>query len=226
MKKKWNYISIAVIAILFMSCATLNEIVGKIRSEIDEINANAQTGEVKQPTCDGTRIDSTSLKDLFANSPFDRSIKEQYPRVAITVKESPSFHSEMTFNTVKYEGFYKLKATIWYSKTKSEVIEDFIFCFPDDVVYNIPLSDFSNWALWIYLGDDCTGSDRTEGPGIPKDRIPSDLKHRKYFGSTSIDVGTYDGLMVCSLLYKMGFDWGQSGDGRVWITQFLPALEE
>ena len=176
-------------------------------------------------------IEKTGLYNVFKDKPFEDTEASSYLRVALTVLKSPVYHADILplggSNPIYETGCFTLSATIWHSKSKKEVIERFDFCTPGDGVYGVPFSNVSLWAIRpIILGileESSTGLRRTTGPGAPTKSIPTDPRSQKYFKSSNISVNQYDGFMLASILYKMGFDWSELSDRRVWIVEFSDA---
>ena len=176
-------------------------------------------------------IEKTILNNLYDGKPFEDTEGSSYPRVALTVLKSPLFHSDLlptTGSGLGYDnGCFTLSATVWYGKDKKAVVDRFDFCTPSDGAYGVPLSGLGTWVITQPiigpLAETSTGAKRTDGPGVPKSSVPNSPKYQKYYRSTWIEPRQYDGFMFASVLYKMGFDWSNHNDKRVWIVKFSDA---
>ncbi len=233
---------VCVISLLVSACATdsngnksslmgMDGISSAIANGVDSIKSF--DAKMSGTTRNEFPIEKTALFNVFDGKPFDNTEESSYPRVALTVLKSPAFHSTMLpmggSDTTYDAGCFSLSATIWHSRTRKEVVDRFDFCTPDDGVYEVPLGGVSQWAIRpIIMGvleDSSTGLRRTTGPGAPTNAVPTDPKAQKYLRSSSISPRQYDGFMFASILYKMGFDWSQLNDRRVWIVGFPASVQ-
>ena len=78
------------------------------------------------------------------------------------------------------------------------------------------------------VGDDTTGTQRTDGPVPPNLLIPTDPATNRYYASNTggFDFGTNDAAMVMLMLYTMDFDLSNPQDRRVWIVRYIPATSD
>lgn len=234
---KFKYLSVLTLSILMSACATDSNGNKSAIIRMDSISNSISTGVGSIKSFDAKMsgtvenkfpIEKTGLYNIFEGRPFEDTESSSYPRVAITVLSSPAFHSTIVSSGGSFKnsesGCFSLSATVWHSKSRKEVIDRFDFCTPSDGVYGVPLSGVNMWAIRpVLLGvfeESGTGLRRTTGPGVPTNAIPGDPRAQKYLRSSSIDVTQYDGFMLASILYKMGFDWSQVSDRRVWIVRF------
>ena len=170
-------------------------------------------------------LKGTLLENIFLDSPYDSNRKgdDQWPRVALTVHNEPSFHTGYVgTNTCCKKGCWKLSAVIWYDSKTSKKVAPFDWCSPDHVVYGVALADSLQWFIW---GADLsfaktTGFKRTNGPIPPSKPIPSDVRHKRHLKHSNMSASSYDGLMLSSVLFQMGLDWSVLEDKRVWVTTF------
>lgn len=171
-------------------------------------------------------IKDTALHGLFS-SPNN---SETFPRVAITVLESPPFHAEMLpmgRNEQHERGCFKLSAVLWRTEKDREDVPEFLWCSHRDIAYGVPMSDVSRWGSYPLMPTSPfekgnTGRNRTDGPGVPETAIPNDLRHQTYFGGSMYR--SYNLFMIGSVLYEMGFDWTYNRDKRVWFAKFNEAF--
>ena len=77
------------------------------------------------------------------------------------------------------------------------------------------------------VGDDTTGTQRTDGPVPPDLCVPTDPAHKRYYASDTggFSLGTNDGGMVLLMLDAMDLDLNIPSDRRAWIVRFVPATE-
>jgi hypothetical protein len=75
------------------------------------------------------------------------------------------------------------------------------------------------------VGNDTTGTQRTDGPVPPNLLIPTDPATNRYYASNTggFDFSTNDGALVMLMLYTMDFDLSNPEDRRVWIVRYIPA---
>jgi hypothetical protein len=239
---KAKSIVVCILSLLMSACATDSSGNKSSLVGMDGISSAISTGvdsiksfdaKMSGKTLNEFPIEKTVLYNVFEGKPFNNTEDSSYPRVAITVLKSPAFHSTMLpmggSDRTYDAGCFSLSATIWHGKSRKEVIDRFDFCTPSDGVYGVPLSGVNQWAIRpVLLGvldETGTGLRRTTGPGVPTNAVPSDPRAQKYLRSTSIDVKQYDGFMLASVLYKMGFDWSQLNDRRVWIVGFPSSVQ-
>jgi hypothetical protein len=78
------------------------------------------------------------------------------------------------------------------------------------------------------VGDDTTGTQRTDGPVPPNLLIPTDPATNRYYASNTggFDFSTNDAALVMLMLYTMDFDLSNPEDRRVWIVRYVPATSE
>ena len=157
---------------------------------------------------------------------------EQYPKVAFTVKKMPSFDTrhdtfETNLNKIK-KGCWSLSAVVWRSRHQHENISNIEWCTPNNVVRNVAYADADVWLqrpAFYPTYKKSTGTKRTIGPYTPDKAFPSDVRHKRLLGTDNISARNYNGLMLASLLYQMGFDWSVVSDRRVWIVKFEEAYK-
>lgn len=178
---------------------------------------------------------------LFSRHPFDYSADryEQYPRVALEVFEQPaqSVHSH-TVRLNARRRCYQIGGVLWHSKTKSEQLEPFTWCYPNDAVVEVGCADIHQcWhpggAPISRSGDFVrnTGKARTYGPIWPRYAVPQDRYHVEFFyrtgvgqspGATALDVPfdkmSTNGRMVCSIVHGAGIDYTSDQDRRLWFV--------
>jgi len=181
-------------------------------------------------------LEGTVLKDLFLDYPFDNGIDangdEQYPKVAFTVHKMPNFgnkHSMFETNVNKLKkGCWSLSAVVWHSKRKSEKVPSIEWCTPDHIVRKVAYADADAWLgrpAFYPTYKKTTGAKRTNGPYTPEKAFPTDVRHKRLLGTDRVSVRDYNGKMLASLLYQMGFDWSVASDRRVWIVKFDEAYK-
>jgi len=191
--------------------------------------ASAAGPTAAAPEASGPRIEGTPLFHLFTNAQYDttKPFATQYPRVALTVLTSPPSHNDRWMIQRNTGGCWSISATVWRSRASSQPVAPFTFCIPRDGAANISLADVIDWGGRTgYFGatDESTGNRRTDGPVPPSGAFPTDVAHKSYWAPEGYLSGDrLDGLMVGSLLVKMGFDWSIAQDRRVWITRFVAA---
>jgi len=220
-----------------------NLINSKLKSATDAVNnqVGSITGKsdndwrkISERT-DYTNINDTKIFGIFRENPFKEEIAPQlsYPRVALIVHSVPKNHNNNYLISVpglnkqkmtieEYEevaGCWNLSATVWENSNNSEVI-DFGWCYPDDMNGSVYGKFVNNWKNMISLAGPeggHTGRDRTTGPLPPKDSFPDNLAHRKFLSDLG---GTYDILMLGSIMDAMSFDYTINDDKRFWVVRF------
>jgi len=180
----------------------------------------------------GRTLKATALNNIFLDHVFDSKLdkSKQYPRVALTVHSEPRFHNTQfpLLHTERQErGCWSVSAVLWHSSKKSEKVAPFEWCTPKDVAYEVPLGDITYWSLGYasLYGYDETGTKRTNGPNPPDKAFPDDVRHKKHFSETNLSPFTYNGVLIASLIYQMGFDWANKPDKRIWVTKFDSAYK-
>lgn len=238
MKKFHIIMTILLIFFPSVSYAFLNDIIDSAQKGLDTALGSIQgvapgsNGGINQG------IKGTMLDNIFVDHTYDEDIPfhKQFPRVALTILSSPEFHAEMPAyapSSTNYKsGCYEVKAKIWHSSEQSTDIEKVVWCSPDNIATGIPLRGAIQWWSGTTIlhaklakyeknnGPVSTGKKRTEGPIPPDAPIPDDIVHQKYYSASMLSANTYDGMMVASILYQMGFDWSYQEDRRVWIVKF------
>jgi len=189
------------------------------------------------------RVTDTDLKSIFKNHYIEGKSATSWPRIALTVVNSPANHDRSGFGFATGSGketyrdmaeyrasqppssddwrgsCYDLEAVKWEDETTSQKYA-FRWCAENDMVYNIPFIDVWNngvrtvWGF-DYFGEISTGKNRTLGPNNPDTILPQDIKHKSYLVANGLD--TY---MVGSVMYQMGFDWLNEKDRRFWVVKF------
>jgi len=189
------------------------------------------------------RLTDTDLKAIFKNPYIDGKPETSWPRVALTVVNSPVNHDRTGFGVAPEYGLkgardadsltashpptnddwrgscYDLEAVKWENNVSSQKYT-FRWCAENDMVYNIPFEDVwgrGTKTMWgfDYFGEVSTGKKRTVGPNPPDSVLPDDIKHRAYIVMSGLD--TY---MIGSIMYQMGFDWLDDKDRRFWVVKF------
>ncbi len=185
-------------------------------------------------TSGNTAIDNSALAGLFDNAPYNPQahFHDQFPRVALTVEKVPPNIQDASMSS-EPTGCFELSAVIWRGHDQSETVNDIEWCVPRDGAYGISLADAQLWPGGAHLFStaplhESTGNTRTNGPVPPAQPIPSDPKHQRLLGGVALGGSTMTfrylpGFMFYSVLYKMGFDWNEGQDRRVWITRFTEA---
>lgn len=175
-------------------------------------------------------VEETPLYGLFNQHPWDEN-SSAYPRVALTIHKTPPFHKEPSpiGGLTPKKGCWTMSAVIWHNKSKRENVQKFDLCSTEDMLYGIAMSEYSFWTIGGYdpntvLHNDFTKK-RTQGPKIPEDPIPSDMKHKKFIQKSATAARSYNGYSLVSLFYKMGFDWEEKWDKRVWVVQYDQAYQ-
>lgn len=216
---------------------SINNSISSVTKSIND--AVGPVNQSKLASAEYTRLEDTRLDGIFLNAPFDESqlAKEQYPRVALTVNslhprhdDSPSFLLPLNSTTrdreKEFGGCYSLTAKVWDSEIKRDTV-DFRWCYPYDQYGKITYMTLSSWLSFNYLdtrsGWKDTGRVRTEGPFPPKESFPSDLAHVQLIGEPSSIATTINGLMLGSIMNRMGFDYTISEDKRFWVKGFKEA---
>jgi len=241
MKKFYIITTTFIIFLPSVSYAFLNDMIDSAQKELNKALGSIQGVASESTGAINQGIKGTILDNIFVDHTYDENIPfhKQYPRVALTVLSSPEFHAEMPFassSSTNYKsGCYEVKAKVWHSPDQSTDIEKVVWCSPDNIATGIPLRGAIQWwsgttilhaKLAKYgtnIGPVSTGKKRTEGPIPPDAPIPDDIVHQKYYSASMLSANTYDGMMVASMLYQMGFDWSYQEDRRVWIVKFNDA---
>jgi hypothetical protein len=89
------------------------------------------------------------------------------------------------------------------------------------------LANYLDHSQSFAVGDDTTGTKRTDGPVPPNLLIPTDPATNRYYASNTggFSFGTNDADMVILMLYTMDFDLSNPEDRRCWIVRYIPATE-
>lgn len=207
----------------------LDEVNKTLSSVTDAVNESISSGASNKKER-GSALKDTPLQDIFMEAPWDSNLPGdvQWPRVAIVVHDEPAFHSDITphLGGSFQEGCWELSAIIWRSENDSEKVENFMWCTPENVLYEVAKRDAGMWFIGTAQlnFEKNTGSRRTNGPNPPAKAYPSDMKHKRFF-KRDFDIDVYNGEMFAALLYQMGLNWDDSWDRRVWITQFDHAVD-
>lgn len=186
------------------------------------VGASLQTGATTPTATDPRRgirpIGETQLAGIFKSSPLRMSNgrNAQYPRVALMVDD----HFVEQFKLPQPSQCYFMHARIWESATKSRDVAPFSVCGKD--IQQPPggfLRSDSMLAMWnsglASVGEDHTGSTRTEGPRFPQRPLPHGPLDA--VGITPSDIAYY---FVHGTLTAMNFDFTQT-DPRVWFVRFV-----
>ena len=211
--------SLFVLFVFILSGCTTEALQNSVKSELTKINSaitqaipNKKENNVPIKETNYLTIENTKLNNIFENKQDGT-----YPRVAVTVVKAPEFHAESFAgrnNHHKY-GCYDLKAVLWQSETENEFVDGFKLCSPDDIVYGVSMQKIIWWGSSTLLYNESSGKKRTTGPLWPETPISQDIKHDVYFDSNL--QFSYDLFMIGSVLYKMGFNWSDIKDKRVWF---------
>jgi hypothetical protein len=221
--------SVVAVGLLYAvaGCADVQKSLEDAKQQVSQAVAPTPAAAPPADVPPGPNIGSTPLFHLFTNAPYDttKPFDGQYPRVALTILSSPPNHNQLWQYTAGAHGCWTIGAVLWRSKTAPETVTPFVFCVPQDMTTGIPLAFITDWAgrATLHVSDTTTGNKRTEGPLPPSNPFPTDPAHQMYFAGGHLDSSAMDGAMFGGLLYKMGFDWSNGADRRVWIVKFVAA---
>jgi hypothetical protein len=200
--------------------AQLGEAIGKVltgsTSNPKTTSTSASSASFGDPRRGIRSIGDSELAGLFNLKPLRlaNGRNAQYPRVAITVDD---YFSELRVPRPS-ECFF-MHARIWDTASKFRDVASFSVCGKD---IKEPVGGFlrADGTLNIWnsgiatVGEDHTGSSRTEGPRFPQRPVPNGPLD-------SIDISpsitTY--FFVHGTMTTMNFDFSQA-DPRVWFVKF------
>jgi hypothetical protein len=205
------------------AATTLGKTLGKVLTgePLQANTANTNAGANSNATADPRRgirsIADTELAGLFTTKPLrmPNGRNAQYPRVAITVDE----HSAERLRKPRYDECYFMHARIWDAATKSRDVAPFSVCMKD---VKEPVGGFmradTTLDIWnsgiASVGENHTGSTRTEGPQFPQRPVPSGP-----LDAVGISPSDTAYFFVHATLTNMNFDFTQA-DPRVWFVKF------
>jgi hypothetical protein len=179
-------------------------------------------------------IDRVGLRNILPQYDEDQPITNQFPRVAITIIDSPPDWA-ITFPRPRGWNFgcWKLTATVWESNTKSRKVPEFQLCLPQDGSDEVAFGASATWPVRAEKDiPNLTGLKRTDGPRPPATVIPMDratderaLARQGHQWQRAAAARLYYetplGSLIGILRYQMGArDAGsESHDMRVWIVE-------
>jgi hypothetical protein len=230
--RTYRLIRLGTIAFLFMlvgGCET--DIGAAVKKGLDDVVG----GLTKQEG--GKALDKVGLRNIFPQYDPSKSIRTQFPHVAVTILKAPPMWADDakvgTGQRARYfVGCFTLSAVLWESETKSRKIDPFDWCSPRDIdeepaVGGITAA-FYNDVPPAYDSDYLTGIKRTDGPRPPITLTPNDRETQQLqrmntvknsIGPLSADTWSKFGIMFFNLRRGTGISIDKP-DYRLWIVKF------
>jgi len=177
-----------------------------------EVRPAAATSPVSGPG-----IRTTTLAGVFSKHPYDGTPKTYFPRVAVTVTDWS--RSDCWIG----------RATIWWSKSKSESVPAFTVCWGQSVGYAV--NNAANLHLFMQqMAVEHSGNVRTTGPKPPMLVIPDrqpiserqQLAFQGFIQQLLIDTGWQPGAPTN--LWLVGYDANAAKSSSATKTLFLGAV--
>lgn len=227
MKKLFYFSVLSLSGFSLAGCqSTMNELkssVESVSSQLANVSLDDSSDKGKDLRGGATPISESVLKDIFKDKPYSPNQSKLYPRIAITVHESPDFHNVVyPIGTLEdRQGCYKLSAKVWHSYRKSEDVNNISWCVSDYISWGKPGSYAKDWSRLNNSDYVKTLSKRTMGPNIPRTVFPTDMDHINYWKDRNpMDKTSYDNSMIFDVLNHMSFDYSNNADRRVWFYSF------